>query len=85
MTDKCFNWGVLGPGRIANQFAEGLNVIHNAALYAVASTSLERARTFAVKYHGEKTYDSYEALVKDPQVDAVYIATPHRFHFENIR
>jgi predicted dehydrogenase len=84
MINKRFNWGVLGPGRIAIQFAEGLKVIDDAALYAVASTNLERARAFVEKYGGEKIYDSYETLVNDPQVDAVYIATPHRFHFENI-
>jgi predicted dehydrogenase len=85
MNDKHFNWGVLGPGRIANQFAEGLEVIDDARLYAVASTKLDRARIFAEKYAAEKTYASYEELVNDTQVDAVYIATPHRFHYENIR
>lgn len=84
MTDKRFNWGILGPGRIANQFAEGLKVIDGAVLYAVASTNLQRARVFAEKYRGEKTYGSYEDLVNDPKVDAVYIATPHRSHYENI-
>jgi predicted dehydrogenase len=84
MANKRFNWGVLGPGRIANQFAEGLKVIEDTNLYAVASTNLERAKAFAEKYGGEKTYGSYEALVNDPQVDGVYIATPHRFHFDNI-
>jgi dihydrodiol dehydrogenase / D-xylose 1-dehydrogenase (NADP) len=84
MANKRFNWGILGPGRIANQFAEGLKVIDEAVLYAVASTNLERARVFAEKYRGEKIYGSYEALVNDPKVDAVYIATPHRSHYENI-
>ena len=83
MTSRQFNWGVIGPGRIAHQFAAGLKVIKSAALYAVASSRLERAQAFAEQYAGEKTYDSYEALVNDPQVDAIYIATPHRFHFEN--
>jgi predicted dehydrogenase len=84
MANKRFNWGVVGPGRIAQTFANGLKVIEDAALYAVASTSLERATAFAKKYGGEKTYASYEALVNDPQVDAIYVATPHRFHFENV-
>jgi predicted dehydrogenase len=83
MANKKFNWGVLGPGRIAQQFADALLAIDDAALYAVASSNLERAKAFAQQYNGEKTYDSYEALVNDPQVDAVYIATPHRFHLEN--
>jgi len=83
MGNKPFNWGVLGPGRIAQVFADGLKVIDGAALYAVASTKAQRARDFADKNGGEKTYDSYEALVNDPRVDGVYIATPHRFHYEN--
>ena len=84
MSDKVFNWGILGPGRIAHQFAEGLQVVDDAALFAVASTNLERADEFASRYGGAKLYNSYEALVNDPKVDAVYIATPHRFHFDNI-
>jgi predicted dehydrogenase len=76
-------WGIIGPGRIAHQFADGLKVIDDAALYAVASTQLDRANAFAAQHGGQKTYDSYEALVSDPQVDAIYIATPHRFHLEN--
>jgi predicted dehydrogenase len=83
MANKRFNWGILGPGRIAQQFGDGLKVIDDAGLYAVASTNLERAKDFAQNYGGEKAYDSYEALVNDPKVDGVYIATPHRFHFDN--
>jgi predicted dehydrogenase len=83
MTNRKFNWGIIGPGRIAHQFAQGLQVIDDAALYAVASTSAERAQAFAAQYGGAKTYTSYEALVADPQVDAIYIATPHRFHVDN--
>lgn len=83
MTDNRFKWGLLGPGRIAQQFADGIKVIDDASLYAVASSNPERAAAFAKQNGGEKTYDSYEALVNDSQVDAVYIATPHRFHFEN--
>jgi len=66
MENKRFKWGIVGPGRIAQQFADGLKVIENAALYAVASTNLERATVFAEEYGGEKTYGSYEALVNDP-------------------
>ncbi|MBK9209460.1 MAG: Gfo/Idh/MocA family oxidoreductase [Anaerolineales bacterium] len=83
MTTKKFNWGILGPGRIAHEFAKGLQVIDDANLYAVASSKIERAQEFADQYGGAKIYNSYEALVNDPEVDGVYIATPHRFHFEN--
>jgi dihydrodiol dehydrogenase / D-xylose 1-dehydrogenase (NADP) len=84
MADRKFNWGILGPGRIAHQFAQGLEVIDDAALYAVASSNPARAEAFARQYGGAKLYNSYEALVQDPAVDAVYIATPHGFHFDNI-
>jgi predicted dehydrogenase len=84
MVNERFNWGIIGPGRIAQQFADGLKVIDDAALYAVASNSQSRAAAFAEKYGGEKIYTSYEALVSDPEVDAIYVATPHRFHFENV-
>jgi len=85
MTDKKFKWGLIGPGRIAHQFAQGLAVIKNAALYAVASTNPERGQAFANQYGGAKVYNSYESMVNDPEVDAVYIATPHPFHYENIK
>ena len=84
MAAKRFNWGILGPGRIAHQFAKGLQVIDDASLYAVASSKIERAQEFANEYGGAKTYNSYEELVSNPDVDGVYISTPHRFHYENI-
>ncbi len=84
MADKKFKWGILGPGRIAHNFAKGLQVINDASLYAVASNNIERAKEFAHQYGGATTYNSYEALVNDPEVDGVYIATPHRYHFENV-
>ncbi len=84
MAEKKFKWGILGPGRIAHEFGKGLQVIDDANLYAVASSKIERAQEFADQYGGAKTYNSYEALVNDREVDGVYIATPHRFHFENV-
>jgi predicted dehydrogenase len=73
MSGKKFNWGILGPGRIAHQFADGLKVIDDASLYAVASSNLERAEAFANEYGGAKTYNSYESLINDPEVDLVWI------------
>ena len=55
------------------------------ALYAVASRSGERARAFADKWGFEKAYDSYEAMLSDPAVDLVYVATPHSHHAEHTR
>ena len=78
-----FKWGILGPGKIAGKFAEDLSQVENAVLYAVGSRSQSRAEEFARKFGGVETYGSYEDLVKDDQVDIVYIATPHVFHFEN--
>ncbi len=80
---KIINWGIIGLGNIANKFAQDLLTIPDAKLYAVASRSQENANTFASKYNVTKAYGSYEDLTKDPNIDAVYIATPHALHKEN--
>ena len=80
-----FRWGLIGPGRIAENFAQALTVIDDATLYAVASRNKERSANFASKYNVEAAYHQYEELVNDDNVDAVYIATPHRFHYEQIK
>ena len=76
------NWGIIGLGNIANQFAADLVLIEDANLVAVASRSIEKARDFANQYNCSKAYDSYEALFSDDEVDIVYIATPHDSHAE---
>jgi dihydrodiol dehydrogenase / D-xylose 1-dehydrogenase (NADP) len=78
-----FRWGILGPGSIARSFATGLKSIPDAELYAVGSRSQEKADKFGDEYGASKRYGSYEALVNDPDVDAIYIATPHSFHYEH--
>ena len=83
LQDKVINWGIIGLGNIANKFTQDLLTIKGAQLYAVASRSQEKAKAFVSKYHAIKTYSSYEALVKDSNIDAVYIATPHALHKEN--
>lgn len=80
---KTINWGIIGLGNIANKFAQDVLIIPDAKLYAVASRSQEKANEFASKYNVTKAYISYEALVKDSNIDAVYIATPHALHKEN--
>ena len=80
---KKIKWGIIGLGSIANKFANDLITIEHAELYAVASRNQENADAFAKKYQAKKAYDSYEALANDPNVDAVYIATPHALHKEN--
>ena len=80
---KTINWGIIGLGNIAHKFATDLLTIEGAKLYAVASRNQEKANEFASKYNATKAYNSYEALAKDPNIDAVYIATPHTLHKEN--
>ena len=80
---KTINWGIIGLGNIAHKFATDLLTVEGAKLYAVASRNQEKADVFASKYNATKAYDSYEALAKDPNIDAVYIATPHAIHKEN--
>jgi predicted dehydrogenase len=76
-------WGILGTGAIAKKFAEGLAVLKNAKLMAVGSRAKETAEAFGAKYSVPNRHASYEALANDPQVDAIYVATPHPAHKEN--
>lgn len=77
-------WGIIGPGSIANNFAAGLAQSDSGRLLAIASRDAARRADFGDRHGVEeaKRYDSYEALVADPEVDAVHIATPHPFHAE---
>ncbi|MBT8324753.1 MAG: Gfo/Idh/MocA family oxidoreductase [Winogradskyella sp.] len=77
---KVIQWGILGAGQIAHQFAKDLAVVNNAQLYAVASSNAQRAEQFALDFMAKEAYDNYTDLAKDPNVDAIYIATPHSFH-----
>lgn len=80
---KTYNWAILGCGKIARKFANDLKILPNARLYAAASRSIENAQSFATELGFEKAYGSYENMVNDPEVDVVYIATPHSHHFEH--
>lgn len=82
-TAKTYNWGILGAGKIARKFTEDLHKVLGANVYAVASRSLERAEEFAKTNRITTAYGSYLELVKDINVDVIYIATPHVFHFEH--
>ncbi|GHT78867.1 oxidoreductase [Bacteroidia bacterium] len=81
--EKTYNWAILGAGHIANKFAEGLKILPNARRYAIAARSLERAEVFRQNHGFEKAYGSYEEMVKDPNIDAVYISTTNNLHFEH--
>ena len=80
---KTIRWGIMGLGNIAHKFAQDLLKIEDAQLYAVASRTQEKAAEFASKYAVSHIYGSYEELVNDSNIDAVYIATPHALHKEN--
>jgi len=73
-------WGILGPGAIAEKFAEGLSVLPDAELVAIGSRDLNRAKVFADRHGVARTWGTYESLANDPDVDIVYIATAHPFH-----
>jgi predicted dehydrogenase len=77
-------WGILATGRIARSFADNLREVDGAEIAAVGSRSAESAGAFASEY-GARAHASYESLVADPDVDVVYIATPHSMHLENAR
>ena len=81
--NKTYNWAILGCGKIARKFAADLKTLPNARLYAAASRSIENAQEFAADLGFEKAFGSYEAMVNDPEVDVVYIATPHSHHLEH--
>ena len=82
--NKPINWGILGLGRIANDFAHCLRDMPDARLVASGSRDIAKAREFCGKYGG-KPYGSYEELVNDPDVDIIYIATLHHLHEEHTK
>ena len=75
------NWGILGTGSIANAFAKASSQADGSCLKAVASRSQDRADNFAKEY-SLRSFNSYNSLIEDPEIDAIYIATPHPDHFE---
>ena len=81
--EKALKWGIIGLGKIADKFASDIQLSSNGVLYAVASRDIEKAKEFALKYSAVKYFDSYEMLAQDSELDIIYIATPHSFHFEN--
>ena len=80
---KKIKWGILGTGGIAKKFAEALKAVENSELYAVGSRSRESAESFAREFNVTKVYSSYEDAANDPDVDVIYIGTPHNLHCEN--
>ena len=76
-------WGILGCGRIARKFASDLQYVKDAELIAVASRHQATADAFAKEFPAKYRHDSYEALAENPEVDVIYIASPHSHHHEH--
>lgn len=83
MTKK-IRWGILGCGKIANKFAADLNLVENASLAAIASKDRQRCSAFAQNFNVSSAFTSYEELVASSDVDVIYVATPHGFHYEHV-
>lgn len=82
---KIYKIGIIGCGGIAKKMAATLGKMKEVQRYAVASRNQEKAQAFANEWGFEKAYGSYEELTNDPQVDLIYIATPHAMHYDNAR
>ena len=74
-------WGIIGPGRIAQNLVKDFDHVAGAEVVAVASRSADRAAAFAREHRIARPYGSYRELLADPGVDVVYLATPHPQHF----
>ncbi len=78
-----FRWGILGPGNIAAKFAAGVAALDDQEVIAVGSRTQASADRFADRFDILRRHVGYEALAADPNVDAIYVATPHSFHHEH--
>lgn len=81
--EKKINWGILGPGKIAHRWAEGLKLLNEARLHSVGSRDISRARDFATEHGFKNYYGSYGSLVADSELDIIYVASPHSHHMEH--
>lgn len=80
MSTGSVRWGVIGPGGIAERFADAMRSIPDGEIVAVASRSRRRARAFSKRHSVARAYEGSERLLADEEVDAVYVATPHSRH-----
>ena len=80
---RTYNWGIIGLGKIAHQFALDILKTENAKLWAVASRSKQKAINFADEFKIPNAYGNYEEMLDCKDLDVVYIATPHSLHCEN--
>jgi D-xylose 1-dehydrogenase (NADP+, D-xylono-1,5-lactone-forming) len=77
-----FRWGIMGTGNIAKQFAAGVNASELSALQAVGSRTHEAATKFATDFQVPVSHGSYDELIRDPRVEAIYISMPNTLHYE---
>ncbi len=82
---KTVNFAILAPGNIARTMAAAAASVPEAVPYAVASRDLARAKEFADKWGYKKAYGSYEEMVKDPEVELVYVSSPHSHHYQHAK
>lgn len=80
-TEREIRWGIIGPGRIAAAVMPDFDYVDHAQPLAVASRSLQRAQRFAEQHGLARAYGSYAEIIADPELDALYIATPHPQHY----
>ena len=82
-TEKTIRWGILGCGKIARKFAADIKFVKNAELVALGAREQSTADAFAKNFPVKHKHNSYQSLVENPEVDAIYVATPHAFHHEH--
>ena len=77
-------WGIIGPGSIANNFADGLKGSYSGQLVSIASKNDDRRKNFGDKYdiHPDIRFDNYDDIINSEHIDAIYISTPHTLHAE---
>ncbi len=78
-------WGIIGAGNIAHRFCKALAKDKRAKLEAVSCRTMEKAKAFKMIYPCNKAYDSFQKILDDPDIEAVYIALPHYYHYEWIK
>ena len=79
-----FKWGIIGTGGIAHAFAKDIAYLSDQVIAAVGSRNLETAESFVKTIPGARAYGSYDELINDSDIDAIYVAVPHPSHKENV-
>ncbi len=82
--NQTIRWGILGCGKIARKFASDLQWVRDAKLVAIGAREQRTADAFAKDFLVDYRHNSYQALAENPEVDVIYIATPHALHFEHV-